>query len=142
MPRVRLIVLALLMALLLTACALNKMSSAPQHGRAELDHAEQDLAKGVKNYEEGDYNAAIGMLQHALIDGLKNKTDQARAYKYLAFIHCTSGREKQCSDAFKKALEANPDFDLEAAETGHPVWGPVFRNIKNISQYKNGPSVK
>lgn len=132
MPRVRLIVCGILMAFLLTACALNKISSAPPS-----DHAEQDLAKGVKNYEEGDYDAAIAMLQHALLDGLKNKTDQARAYKYLAFIHCTSGHEKKCSDAFKKAFEVDPNFDLQAAEAGHPVWGPIFRNIKNILQYKN-----
>lgn len=131
MPRIRLVVCGILMAFLLTACALPKMGSAPQS-----DHAEQDLAKGVKNYEEGDYNAAIGMLQHALLDGLKSKADQARAHKYLAFIHCTSGHEKLCSDAFKKALEVNPNFDLQAAEAGHPVWGPIFRNLKNNSAVK------
>ena len=93
------------------------------------NHAEVDLNRGIKNYEDGDYAGASGMLQHALLDGLSS-TNQSRAYKYLAFIHCVSDRIKQCQDAFKKALEVDPGFELQSAEAGHPVWGPVFRNIK------------
>ena len=31
---------------------------------------------------------------------------------------------------YEKALEVDPKFDLGPAEAGHPIWGPVFRNVK------------
>lgn len=127
----RMLLSATLVAFLLTGCGtLGGNSGARSGALCQCDaHAEQDLAKGIKSYEEGDYTNAIPTLQHALQDGLVGKS-QAIAYKYLAFIHCVSGREKQCHDSFKKALEVDPVFDLQSAEAGHPVWGPVFRNIK------------
>lgn len=129
----RMIPLGILAAILLSACGTLGLGGNPGGKSGALcqcdAHAEQDLAKGIKSYEEGDYTSAIPMLQHALQDGLVSKS-QANAYKYLAFIHCVSGREKQCHDVFKKALEVDPAFDLQSAEAGHPVWGPVFRNIK------------
>jgi Tfp pilus assembly protein PilF len=95
--------------------------------------AEQKLTSGIANYEEGDYKASQTALQAALDAGLTNKSDQVRAHKYLAFIHCVSGREKQCRDAFKKALDTDPSFDLKPAEAGHPIWGPVFRAVATKS---------
>lgn len=90
---------------------------------------EQDISTGVKKYEDGDYKEAARTLQNALDSGL-GKPDQVKAHKYLAFIHCVSGRERQCRDEFKKALDINPGFELEPAEAGHPTWGPVFRSVK------------
>jgi hypothetical protein len=91
---------------------------------------EQALERGVKSYEDGEYKTAEKQLQAALDLGLDAKRDQAKAHKYLAFIKCVSGREKSCRDEFRKALDADPKFDLEAAEAGHPIWGPVLRSIK------------
>ncbi|MBI2295732.1 MAG: TssQ family T6SS-associated lipoprotein [Betaproteobacteria bacterium] len=68
-------------------------------------------------------------LQSALDAGL-GKSDQVKAHKHLAFIHCSSGREPRCRDEFRKALAADPGFDLDPAEAGHPTWGPVFRSVK------------
>ena len=134
MPSVRMTMLGIWAAFLLSACGtfdLGGNAGVKSGALCQCDaHAEQDLAKGVKLYEEGDYTSAVAMLQHALLDGLGSKSSQSRAYKYLAFIHCVSEREKQCRDAFKKALEIDPDFDLQTAEAGHPVWGPVFRSVK------------
>ena len=118
--RVLLSVIAAL--LLLNGCATHGIS-------VGCDHAEQDLEQAVKIYEDGDYAIAIVILHHALQNGLRSKRDQARAYKYIAFIHCVSNREKQCREAFKKAFEVDPGFTLQPAESGHPVWGPVFRGI-------------
>ena len=92
--------------------------------------AEQELSIGITNYEDGNYKAAAKSLQSALDSGLTFDSDAARAHKYLAFIHCLSNREKQCRDEFRKALEKNAKFDLEPAEAGHPIWGPVFRSVK------------
>jgi Tfp pilus assembly protein PilF len=91
---------------------------------------EQVLERGIASYEDGDYRAAERQLQTALDMGLAAPGDQAKAHKYLAFIHCAAGRAKRCREEFRKALGAEPSFDLEPAEAGHPAWGPVFRSVK------------
>lgn len=90
---------------------------------------DQDLATGLRQYDEGNYTGAARTLQTSLDEGLTSK-DQVTAHKYLAFIHCISGRERQCRDEFRKALKIDPEFELEPAEAGHPIWGPVFRSAK------------
>jgi len=92
--------------------------------------AEQELSVGLTNYEDGNYKAAAKSLQSALNSGLTFDSDAARAHKYLAFIHCLSNREKPCRDEFRKALDKDNQFDLEPAEAGHPIWGPIFRAVK------------
>ena len=92
--------------------------------------AEKDLAAGIKLYEDGDYRRAAKLLQESLDGGLRGAADQASAHKYLAFTYCVTSRERQCRDEFRKALDADPAFDLDAAEAGHPVWGPVYRSVK------------
>jgi Tfp pilus assembly protein PilF len=88
------------------------------------------LSKGVENYEEGNYIASAEALRNVLQTKLANKDDKVSAYKYLAFIHCVSGRERLCYEAFRSALLLDPSFELTPAEAGHPVWGPVFRSAK------------
>ena len=90
---------------------------------------EPQLAAGIRQYDDGKYEAATTSLQNALAAGL-NDSDQITANKYLAFISCMSGRERQCRAYFRRALELNPSFELEPAEAGHPMWGPVFKNVK------------
>jgi hypothetical protein len=89
------------------------------------------LERAVKNYEEGVYKSAARQFKTALDLGLDSDDDQAKAHKYLAFIHCASGREKSCRDEFRKAFQADPNFHLEPAEAGHPIWGPVYRSVKS-----------
>jgi len=92
--------------------------------------AEQSLASGVSQYDDGNYNEAARLLQASLDEGLSAKSDQVKAHKYLAFIHCVSGREAQCRSEFRSALKIDPSFNLAANEAGHPIWGPVFRSVK------------
>ena len=92
--------------------------------------AEQALSSGIKLYEDGVYPDAIKSLQSALELGLSTAADKTKAHKYLAFIHCVSGRQKQCQDEFRKALDINPAMELEASESGHPIWGPEFGSAK------------
>lgn len=89
-----------------------------------------ELATGIRNYEDGSYAEASRNLQSALQSGVSN-SNQVKAHKYLAFIHCASGREKQCRDEFGRALAIDPSMELEPAEVGHPTWGPVFRSVKS-----------
>jgi Tfp pilus assembly protein PilF len=102
----------------------------PAPAAREKSRAEQDFERGVKSYEDGDYKSAARQLQSALSLGLPAFPDQASAHKYLAFIACASGRQRPCRDEFRKAFEADGNFNLTPAEAGHPVWGPVFRSVK------------
>jgi len=90
---------------------------------------EADFNAGVKSYENANYKESARQLQSALDLGL-NKSNQVHAHKYLAFINCVSGRPTQCRNEFRKALDADPDFVLQPAEAGHPLWGPVFTSVK------------
>jgi hypothetical protein len=105
--------------------------AAPQITESSLrERAQQQLADGVKQYDAGEYDNAVKNLTSSLEHGLLSKAEQARARKYLAFSHCVSGREILCRDEFRKAFEIYPEFALTAAEDGHPIWGPVYRNVR------------
>jgi Tfp pilus assembly protein PilF len=95
-----------------------------------VDKAQQELQAGIASYENGSYRVAARQLQSALALGLETPSAEARAHKYLAFMHCVGGRQSSCRDEFRKALNADPAFDLTPAEAGHPTWGPVFRKVK------------
>jgi Tfp pilus assembly protein PilF len=92
-------------------------------------NGEPALATGIRKYDNGDYADATKNLQTALELGLSD-ADRVRAHKYLAFIHCASGRESRCRDEFRLALQIDPQMRLAPAEAGHPTWGPVFRSVK------------
>lgn len=91
--------------------------------------AEQELGWGIRKYEEGEHKIAAKNFQNALSSGL-SPTDQVTAHKYLAFIYCGSGEKLACRGEFKEILKLNPRFNLTPAEAGHPIWGPVFREVK------------
>ena len=120
----------------MTGCSLTQPNHAPirESGftQAQRD-AEQLLQTGLTQYDQGQYKRAAATLQQALNMGLV-PANQTLAYKHLAFISCTSNRESQCRNEFRKALELDSRFDLTPAEAGHPQWGPVFRSVKAISK--------
>lgn len=88
------------------------------------------LEDGIHNYEEGNYRTAARRMQYALEEGL-SRPDRVKAHKYLAFIACVSGQQLTCREEFGIALDLDPQFDLDAAEAGHPIWGPVFKSVKS-----------
>jgi len=92
--------------------------------------AEEALAAGIRAYEDARYAESSRLLQAGLDEGLSASSDQVRAHKYLAFIHCVSGRQAQCRNEFRMALAIDPSFELAPSEAGHPMWGPVFRGVK------------
>jgi len=104
-------------------------SDAPQPAPQATRSAEDLLAAGVAQYEEGNYAQAQRLLRSSIAEGLPSGSSQARAYKYLAFIYCVTDRTAQCRQEFSNALNADPKFTLTAAEAGHPTWGPVFRSV-------------
>ena len=92
--------------------------------------AQEQLAQGVTQYQAGEFDNAVRSLQASLDHGLLTKEEQARARKFLAFSHCVSQRDVPCREEFRKAFEIYPQFALSPAEDGHPIWGPVYRDVR------------
>jgi hypothetical protein len=89
------------------------------------------LTAGITQYEAGEYELAENNLKSALTLGLADPTDQITAHKYLAFLYCISGLEALCQMEFAKIFDIDPQFTLSPAETGHPMWQPVYDKVKN-----------
>ena len=111
----------IILAAALAACGQNPFAQ---------NRGQSSLGTGIQQYREGNYKDALRSLQTALELGLADDENRILARKHLAFIHCAGGRERLCRDEFRKVLEINPRFNLSAAESGHPVWDPVFRSVK------------
>jgi len=125
MPTIRLALILILAANLAAGCATGSFRDfflARTAGRSYLE-------EGIRNYEEGNYRTSARRLQYALEEGL-TRPDRVKAHKYLAFIACVSGQQLTCREEFSIALELDPSFELDTAEVGHPIWGPVYKNVK------------
>ena len=130
-PRVAAVAVVLLGAACQQLPETKPASAAPQITESMLrERAREQLAQGIKQYESGDFENAQKSFTGSLEHGMLPKAEQSNARKYLAFIHCAANREAQCRDEFRKAFEINPDFALTPAEDGHPIWGPVYRNVR------------
>ncbi|MGZ5789664.1 MAG: hypothetical protein ACXWJF_09470, partial [Burkholderiaceae bacterium] len=88
------LVLAGMLPVLLAACA--APAPAPQVQVSVSDFlsrpAEKALLSGIYQYDNAQYPDAEKSLTESLAKGLAMKKDAALAYKYLAFIYCTSSR--------------------------------------------------
>jgi Tfp pilus assembly protein PilF len=125
----RLTIAAALLAMLAGCAALDSL--------VQTTKARVTLVEGLRQYDAGDPEAAAKSLTAALKLGLW-QSDQAIAYKHLAFMHCAAGRERECRDDFRKALAAVPTLQLEPEEAGHPVWGPIFLSLSSGSAFSVG----
>ena len=96
---------------------------------ASLKSGPAPFKLALAQYEAGEYAESAKNFQGAIKEGLSDK-ELADAHKHLAFIHCAANRQKLCRDEFRKALSADPALELDPAEAGHPVWGPIFRSVK------------
>jgi Tfp pilus assembly protein PilF len=125
MPTIRLALLLILAANLAAGCASGSFRDLFLARTAGSSYLEE----GIRNYEEGNYRTSARRLQYALEEGL-TRPDRVKAHKYLAFIACVSGQQLTCREEFSIALELDPSFELDAAEAGHPIWGPVYKSVK------------
>jgi Tfp pilus assembly protein PilF len=113
---------------LLVAGAIAALCACEMLPRGSVD-ADDALRNGIRDYEEGRYLESFHNLRNALESGLPPQ-ERVQAHKYIAFIYCVSNRSSACREEFRKALAVDPSFQLDAAEAGHPTWGPVFRSLK------------
>jgi len=72
----------------------------------------------------------LKLLEGSIKEGLKDKADQVRAMKNVAFSHCLKDRFRECRAAFVKIYDIDPAFDLTPAEAGHPSWTKTFAAAK------------
>ena len=91
--------------------------------------AERALVEGIRLYDSGEFERSEAALHGAIASNLSDPRDVAFAYKYLAFIACAFNRGTECALDFTSAFKADPDFRLNDAEIGHPLWGPVYRRV-------------
>jgi tetratricopeptide (TPR) repeat protein len=101
-----------------------------------IERAQALLAEGVKAYETGGYEEALKNLLLALDSGQLTVPEQISARKHLAFTHCVNGRELQCKEEFEKAFALDARFELLPSESGHPIWGPIYRLVKTERDLK------
>lgn len=131
-------ILLLVGIMILTSCGLSRTGKEQPVEEPPQSAGEQLLVNGIGSYEDGEYRSAEENLQDALNAGL-TRIDSMIAHKYLAFIACSSNNTQRCRDEFLKAFEDNPNFMLNAAEVGHPVWGPVYRKVRDQIKSKEKP---
>lgn len=97
------------------------------------------IAEAMKTYENADYPKAIKLFQESLKETL-TPLEQIQVLKLMAFSYCLTNRLTLCRAEFEKILQLNPAFELDAAEAGHPSWGPPFRTLK--AKQKLAPAKK
>ncbi len=104
--------------------------------QAKVERAKAMLFEGIKSYESGAYDDALKNLLLALDSGSLVNSEQLLARKHLAFTHCVNGRELQCKEEFEKAFSIDAKFELLPSESGHPIWGPLYRLVKTERDLK------
>ena len=80
--------------------------------------ADDDLAKGVRQVEQGDYATAVVTLDSAIRTLGKDPArakDIARAYLYLGIAHAGAGQEQAARGDFCRAKRQNPSLKIELA---------------------------
>ncbi len=87
---------------------------------------EEALSQAIDVYTDGRYDEAIAALTPLSTAPELPVASQIKAYKFIAFSHCASGRQRQCRQTFESALQLDPNFQLSDVEKGHPVWGKEF----------------
>ena len=120
---------AFCLSLLITACAQEPVAPTGLMDVAERP-AEKALLAGIRAYEDAQYLESEKQFAAALKAGLGSAKDRAAAQKHLAFIYCTSNRTRECEAAFRAARQADPTFALSKSESGHPLWGPVYKRVQ------------
>jgi tetratricopeptide (TPR) repeat protein len=101
-----------------------------QRAPTRYSDAAAALNAGILLYESGRYEAATVELNRALDLGLRTSAEIVSARKYLAFVLCSTGNAARCRNEFREALRIDPNFELDKAESGHPMWGPAFIEVR------------
>jgi type IV secretory pathway VirB10-like protein len=93
---------------------------------------EQLYAEGKDLYDKGDYKNAIRKLSMARDASEDTPSIRQNSLKLLAFSYCVTSQRPQCKAQFTSLLKLAPSFQLSRGEAGHPLWGPAFKEVKDL----------
>jgi len=96
----------------------------------ETSEGRRWLERGIEQFEQGRFADAIRLLQESPEIAADAPEVRAEALKYIAFAQCVSGRRIACRRTFDALLLLDPGYALNAAEAGHPAWGPEFERAR------------
>lgn len=80
-------------------------------------------------YDAGDYAKAVQLFADIQKEPIA-VSERVKVHKQTAFAYCLLKKNTLCSSEFTKILKLQSNFELPAAEAGHPSWGAVFRKVQ------------
>lgn len=80
-------------------------------------------------YDAGDYAKAVQLLADIQKEPIA-APERVKVHKQTAFAYCLLKKNTLCSGEFTKLLKLQSNFELSAAEAGHPSWGTTFRKAQ------------
>lgn len=92
--------------------------------------AQNKLADGIRQYDDGRYKEALDLFQGAIKTGFANRADEIRAHKYSAYVYCLTKRTALCRGEFRKIFSIDPGFEMLPSESGHPAWASIYQKEK------------
>lgn len=119
---------------LLALAACTQTMPTQQYTDEQVQQAGLALQTVRTAYGDGNYGAVITQVAR---DGrLHDAPSDIRieAMKLQAFSFCMKNYTTMCLERFQTILAIQPDFDLSDDERGHPQWGPVFEQAKQVQQ--------
>lgn len=96
----------------------------------EISANDRALQAAAESYDRGEFASAIRQLSPMLNDSSLDTAQLLRALKVLAFSQCSTNALTACRQSFERALKTDANFDLSAAERGHPIWGAQFARAR------------
>lgn len=98
------------------------------------------LAQGIALYESKNLLMAERALQSALFTGLSDRSEQAAAHKYLAYIYCSRQEMSRCETSFEAAFVARPSFALQPFELQGTPWREAYLRAQQRAPTRCLPS--
>jgi len=117
------VLLALLLALALAP------GMAAQQPAAAVQNA--TLKRALQAYDNLDYASAIKFAQQSLKERLTS-ADAARAYELLGFAYSATNAQDQAVDAFKQAIQLDPDRALDPARVSPKIYSLFFAALGQV----------
>lgn len=85
-----------------------------------------DLQKVRDSYAAGNYGDVIRTVSRSGDLAQSPRDMRIEAMKLQAFSYCLTKHRTLCEEQFERIFALDPNFELSAAERGHPQWGPVY----------------
>lgn len=80
-------------------------------------------------YDTGNYAKAVQLFADIQKEPIA-ASERVKVHKQTAFAYCLLKKNTLCSGEFTKILKLQSNFELSAAEAGHPSWGNTFRKAQ------------